>query len=245
MEKEVKKIAAISGGTGYLGSAITRKLTDNGFIVVAITKTAKTAADLIKNESVHYIAADITNAKSVEKIAEEVKNRFGQVSAIIHAASAPLIRKPLLAQSHNDFESQLSVNATGAFNLFKFFCPLALPKSAIIGITSQAIGDNAAHSPSGSYIPAKYALRGLLRVLSNELRERSIRVYGVAPAFMPGGLNRDIPKAAVEFIKKKSLPEEVTSTEEVAEVIFDLINDKSANMSGKSIAVPGRALIDL
>lgn len=240
-----KKIAVISGGAGYLGSAIAQKLADNGLIVVAITKTAKAAADLIKNESVHYIASDITDTESLEKVAEEVKNRFGQVSAVIHAASAPLVRKPILAQSREDFESQLSVNVSGAFNLFKFFCPIALPGSAIIGITSQAIGGNAAHSPSGSYIPAKYALRGLLRILLKELREQSIRVYAVAPAFMPGGLNRDIPKAAVEFIRKKNPPEEITGPEEVAELIYELINDEAANMSGKSIAVPGHALADL
>lgn len=227
-----------------MGSIIARKLADNGFIVVAITKTAKAAADIIKNEFVHYIIADITNTEAIEKTAEEVKNRFGQVSAIIHAASAPLVRKPVLAQSRENFESQLSVNVSGAFNLFKFFCPLALPGSALIGITSQAISSGAAHSPSGSYIPAKYALRGLLQVLSKELNKEH-RVYAVAPAFMPGGLNRDIPKAAVEFIKKKSSPEEITGPEEVAEVIFNLINDEAANMSGKSIAVPGRALTDL
>lgn len=243
MEKEIKKIAVISGGAGYLGSIIARKLADNGFIVVAITKTAKAAADIIKNEFVHYIIADITNTEAIEKTAEEVKNRFGQVSAIIHAASAPLVRKPVLAQSRENFESQLSVNVSGAFNLFKFFCPLALPGSALIGITSRAIDSSAVHSPSGSYIPAKYALRGLLRVLSKELKEH--RVYAVAPAFMPGGLNRDIPEAAVEFIRKKSSPKEITDPEEVAKVIFDLINDKSANMIGKSIAVPGRALTDL
>ncbi|MDO8743458.1 MAG: SDR family oxidoreductase [Candidatus Azambacteria bacterium] len=240
-----KKIAVISGGAGYLGSAIARKLAGNGFTVVAITKTNKTATDIIKNEFINYVTADITDTESIKKIAEEVKNRFGKVSAVIHAASAPLVREPLLSQSLKDFQSQLSVNIVGAFNLFKSFYPIILPGGTIIGITSKAADTGAAHSPSGSYIPAKYALRGLLRVLSSELKEQSILVCGVAPAFMPGGLNRDIPKAVVEFIKKKSSPEEITSPEEVAEVIFDIINDKVADMNGKSIAIPGRALTDL
>lgn len=239
------KVVVISGGTGYLGSFIARKLADCGFVVMVITRDNKKNAEFINNNSVHYIAADITNTESVEKIAEEVKNRFGKVSAIIHAASAPLVRKPILAESREDFESQLSVNATGAFNLFKFFCPIVLSGGAVIGITSRAIDSRVMHSPSGSYIPAKYALRGLLRVLSSELREQSIRVYGVAPAFMPGGLNRDIPKTAVEFIKTKSLPEEIASPEEVADTILDLINDKNKTMSGKSITVPGHVMTDL
>ncbi len=225
-KKETEKIAVISGGAGYLGSAIARKLSDRGFVVV-------------------IISIDITNTAEVEKIAKEIKNQFGKISTIIHAASAPLVRKPILAESREEFESQLSVNVIGAFNLFKFFCPMVVSGGAVIGITSQAINGGATHSPRGSYIPAKCALRGLLRVLSQELREQSIRVYGVAPAFMPGGLNRDIPKAAIEFIKKKSSPEEITSPKEVVDTILDIINDKSGSMNGKSIAVPGRSITNL
>src|SRR3989344_6410620 len=135
---QYKKIAVISGGAGYLGSAIVSKLAGDGFTVVAITRTNKAATDVTKNEFIHYIVADITNTESVEKIAEEVKNRFGKVSAVIHAASAPLIRKPLLLESPKEFESQLSVNVTGAFNLFKSFCPIIMPGGVIIGITSKS-----------------------------------------------------------------------------------------------------------
>jgi len=225
IKKETKKIVVISGGTGYLGSAIVRKLSRCGFVVVIITRDDKEKSGFVNNDFIHYVAADITNTKLVEKIAKEVKNRFGKISAIIHAASAPLVRKPLLAESNKDFESQLLVNVTGAFNLFKFFCPIVSSGGAVIGITSQAINSGVPHSPSGSYIPAKYALRGLLRVLSNELKEQSIRVYDVAPAFMPGGLNRDIPEKALEFIKKKSSPKEITSPEKIAGKILSLIND--------------------
>lgn len=245
IKKETKKIAVISGGAGYLGSVIARKLAGNGFIVIAITKTNKTGVDVIKNKFIHYIVADITDTKSVKKIVKEVQNRFGKISAIIHAASAPLVRKPILAESREDFESQLLVNVTGAFNLFKFFCPIVLSGGAIIGIISKAADTGAAHSPSGSYVPAKYALRGLLRVLSSELKEQSIMICGVAPAFMPGGLNRDIPKKIIEFIKKKSLPEAITRPEEVAETILNLINDENKIMNGKSITVPGRIITDL
>lgn len=244
-KKEAKKIVVISGGAGYLGSAIARKLSDSGFIVVIIAKNNKKNTEFINNRSVHYIAANITNMVSIEKIAKKIKNQFGKILAIIHAASAPLIRKAVLEETLKDFESQLSVNVTGAFNLFKSFCPIILPDGAIIGITSQAINSGVAHSPSGSYVPAKCALRGLLRILSNELKKQSIRVYDVAPAFMPGGLNRDIPKTAIEFIKKKSLPKEIADPEEVAETILDLVNNKNKIPNGKSITVPGRAITNL
>ncbi len=206
--KSSKKIAVISGGTGYLGSAIAHQLVENGFEVVLISKTK---------------GVDITNPKAVEKLAEKVKNKFGTITALIHASSAPLIRQPVLTGSLKDFESQFSVNVLGAFNLFKSFCPLIIPGGAIVGITSQAIEKND-YFPSGSYLPSKFALKGLLKVLSHELKDRSIRVYEIAPAFMPGGLNQDLPEVVKKFIQAKSRPEEITTPEEVAKLITKLIN---------------------
>lgn len=240
---KIREVAIISGGAGYLGSAISQKLSDSGFVVIAISKDETTTGK--ENEYIRRITADITDENSMEKIAKEIEKQFGKISTIIHSASAPLIRKPVLSESVENFELQFKVNVTGAFNLFKFFIPLLSSNGSVIGITTKSIVNDAPHSPSGSYIPAKLALNGLLRVISCELKEKSIRVYGVAPAFMPGGLNNDIPQTVAEFIKKKSLPEEITNPENVADIILELINDKTKKMDGKSIIVPNRKLINL
>lgn len=240
------KVAVISGGTGYLGSSITQALINSNFIVVVINRNKKeNTTDFINNQSVQWFGADITNYQAVEQIAKKVKDQFGVVSTIIHAASAPLIRRPMLEQSLDDFEWQFKINVIGAFNLFKYFCPIIIPGGTVIGITSKSIDAGITSLPSGSYIPAKYALRGLLRVLSNELKDQAVGVYGVAPAFMPGGLNRDLPDPIKELLKKKSKPQDITTPEEVAETVLRLINDKPQDLNGKSITIPGLTITNL
>jgi NAD(P)-dependent dehydrogenase (short-subunit alcohol dehydrogenase family) len=216
----------ISGGKGYLGKVVEHVLSENNFNVI--------------DDRV-----DLTSEKAVKEYSREIKNKFGSIYAVIHTASAPLERKKVLEQSNQDFKLQFEVGVFGAFNLFKYFCPLITNGGAVIGILSKSIVDNARYSSSGSYIPTKYALRGLLRVLSDELYEQGIRVYGVSPAFMPGGLNRDIPQTVSQFITKKSLPENVTTPKAVAEVILNLVKDEKRNMNGKSIVVPRGDIIDL
>jgi len=238
-----KKIVVVAGGSGYLGSHVVRALIEANFFVVVIA--IKNKNNSVNNDSVYFIEVDITNPEDVIKGAQAVMDKFGKIFAVIHLASASLIRQSVLSGSSDDFQSQFRVNVIGAFNLFKYFCPNIVKGGMIIGITSQAIESGALITPSGSYVPAKYALRGLLRVLATELHGQLINVCAVAPAFMPGGLNSDIPEPAMEFIKKKSQPENITSPQEVAQVIVDLVDDKIKNINGKNIAIPGGLITNL
>ncbi len=218
----------ITGGKGYLGKVVARVLRESGY-------------------SVLDDPVDVTNEKEMEKYAKEIQNKYGEILGIIHAASAPLNRKKVLDESLADFKKQFEVTAFGAFNLFRYFCPLISSGGAVIGVLSKGMerqGSSHGHPKSGSYIPAKYALRGLLRGLTEEL-QGSARVYGIAPAFMNGGLNRDLPQAVSEFIIQKSPPQNTTTPEEVALAIIKLLADENGNMNGKFVTVPENIVTDL
>lgn len=221
-----KKSIIVSGGKGYLGKTISQTLEKAGFNII--------------NERI-----DLTDEIAVSRYAQKVRSEFSDIWGIIHTASAPLVRKKVLDGSIADFGAQFSVNVLGGFNLFKYFMPMVLPGGFIVGITSQSIESKTTHQNSGSYIPAKLALRGLLKVLSKELDAQRIRVYAIAPAFMPGGLNKDLPETVVDFISKKSSKEDMCSPQEVSDLIVKLAENDDGYPSGKSISVPGLKITDL
>ncbi len=228
-----RKTIIISGGGGYLGNALVRTFTKNGFNIIVLEREIK---GLSGTENLHFKLADVSNFYDVKKAADEVKKEFGGIFAIIHAASAPLVRQPALSVSEKDFEKQFAVNVLGGFYLFKYFSEMLSPDGAIIGITTSAIFHGTAHAKSGSYVAAKSGLWGLLRSISFET---SFRVYSVAPAFMPDGLNKDLPLAIREFIVKKIGTKNVTDAGEVSLTALSLVNDKERRWSGKTIALPG------
>lgn len=236
-----KKIVVIAGGSGYLGSFIVDKLLAEGMTVVIIGLNKP--VNFKDRESLNFIEADLTNWEIVQQVASQVQNNFGEVVSLIYAASAPLVRQKLLDLSQTDFLSQYTVNVSGAFNFYKAFAGILASKGALIGLTTKAINSRGSLMVAGSYLSAKLALRGLLKILASELKDT--RVYEVAPAFMPGGLNKDLPNVVIEFIKNKSHINEIAKPEEVANLIYDLINDQAASFSGKVIIVPGRTVIDL
>lgn len=238
-----KKIVAIAGGAGYLGQAITKKLIAEDFIVVIVDRHQP--KDFTAHEQLFFLTADVADEQSAQDLAANIQSDFGRLDFFIYAVSAPLARQKVLSQTAEAFTGQFAANVFGAFNLAKYLTPLMGAGGAIIGLTSQAVESGSVIAPSGSYVPAKYALRGLLRVLAGELSNQVIRVCAVSPAFMPGGLNSDLPEPVREFIQKKSQPEKSTSPAEVAQVIVDVLQDKIKNINGKSIAVPSCLITDL
>jgi len=245
LSKQNKQVVVVAGGFGYLGSFIVDQLIANDFKVVVICRQDNQTSALTDKDGVYFFAADITDYEAILKVATEVKNIFGSVFAVIQATGATCSGLSIFSGSALDFSKQFAVNVSGSFNLFKAFKPIISDNGAIIGITSKAIEAGANYMVAGAYLLAKQALRNLLKALARELQTQSIRVYAVAPAFMPGGLNSNLPPKVMEFIQVKSKPEDITKPEAVAQVVIKLINDKAKTFSGQSITVPEDKATDL
>ncbi len=244
MSSEDAKVVVITGGTGYVGSVIARTLYEAGYVPVVLTRSLVTQMHPGVRQSIRYVTADITDMQSLRDAAQQVELEYGKVYALIHAAAAPLVRKPFLALTTDEAAAQFAPQTTGAFQFFKLFVPLLRDSGQVIGLTTVALEPGATYAPSGTYVAAKAALRGMLRTLTHELAERSITVTALAPAFMPGGLNGDMPEAVIEFLTKKSAPEDVTTPQEVAKTVLAVLAG-GLEANGKSVRVPGRTLSDL
>ncbi len=230
--------AIISGGAGYIGCAIAKTLSQNGWRVAVLSRPGAERADA------ETYACDITDEENVREVVEEIVSRYGPIRACIHAAASPLERKPMLSLSREDFVKPVSVALRGAFLLAKAAVPHMSPGSVFIGITTEGIERGATQAKMGSYIPAKYALRGFLRALAEEVRSKHIRVNAVAPGFLPSGLNRDLPKAMADFLAEKSNARSQTP-DDVAKLITKLCVDENAFPSGTSILVSNETVSSL
>jgi len=227
-----RPIAVISGGTGYIGSAIVEALTTAGWEAVALSRSASEGS---------YVC-DVTDEKAVRAAIATIAAR-GTIRACIHAAAAPLERLPVHTISAGSFDSAMDTSVRAAFLLAKEAIPLMPKDSAFIGITTQAIEPGAVQ-PSGAYLPAKYALRGFLRALSAETKNTGVRVYAVAPGFLPGGLNRDLPQQMQDFFASKS-GTNAESAQELGALVQKLCIGGAAFPAGSSVAYPSLAVSPL
>ncbi len=224
-----KSLAVVSGGTGYLGTAIATELKNAGWRVVSLSKSASKSNDEV-------YTCDIANEKDVREAIASITKIHGPLSACIHAASPPLERIPILSVPTASFDAALNTNARAAFLLAREMAEHMAENAVFIGITTHAI-EPGTLQPHGAYIPAKYALRGFLRALSAETKKSGIRVYAVAPGFLPGGLNKGIPKTIQDFFARKSGTDS-ESPKEIATLIRRLCVGDTKFPPGSSIAFP-------
>lgn len=232
-----KPVAVITGGTGYVGSAIASALIERDWLPVLLSLESRTL------EGAETIVCDITDEKDVEKMTDVVVKKYGTVAACIHTAATPIARVSLLEDTIESFEKTVAVSVRGAFLLARAMTPYMESCAAFIGITTQAIEPTATVAPKiGAYIPSKMALRGFLRVLAHEAE--GLRIYAVAPGFLPGGLNRDLPTPVRTLLARQ--PDGTTSSaNDVAEIVADICANASLFPSGTSILSPSRAVTPL
>ena len=214
-----------------MGGAIARQLSAGGF-KIALLYFGSAESDVEKNidslngQGHKAYRCDITDEEEVNNITEKIAKDFGGIDICVHAAASKLNRVFLNDLSSGEFRRQFEVGVFGGFN-FISACARLMEKNKgiIVGITSAAIEQNSSPGKMGAYLPAKHALHGLLCVMRDELNRRGIKVYEIAPGFLPGGLNKDLPAEISEFLSKKNNPKYPSSAEKVAEAVALLCSE--------------------
>lgn len=241
-------MAVISGGAGYIGGAIAKKLAKEGFKIAVLYH--HTAGDLFlsskTNSGQRAYQCDLRQEKAVaETINKIVEDHGGAIDVCVHAAETKIRRALLKDLSSAEYKEQFAVGVFGGFNLFSAVARHMKPGSVIIGITSVYTASPAYAPKIGAYIPAKCALHGLLRVLSKELAAENIRVCAVAPSFLPAGMNSDLPPAVAKFIYEKNSGQKPATVEDVAEAVSYLCSPAAAHLTGISLFVSSQEQIPL
>ena len=237
MHVEHERIIVISGGSGFVGSAISLELITKGWKVVSLALSKK------EIPGIDVYECDICDASSVRQAIAEITAK-GKLYACIHAAASPAVRKPLLSLSTGEFRADIDIALIGAFNLAKETLQHMQTNGAFIGITTASLEDKVPTKSVGSYIPAKAGLRGFLRTLAQEIQSDNLRVNAIAPGFIPNGLNRDLPEAIRSFIAKKVDPENST-LRQIVETVSAICDNDPAFPTGTSILLPGKIVTSL
>lgn len=242
-ENEKKRIAVVSGAMGYVGRAVSIRLAEDGLIVVLLynhsTKdTVNELLDSLSGNGHRSYRCNLQNELEVSKTINQIEKEVGKVYSYINTAGTKPQRKAFLNSDLQEIKDQFEVNTFGSFS-FLITCGKKLKeykKGVIIGVTTLGVIYPEAGRFLGGYLPAKFALQGALSMLKEELGPCGVRVYSVAPGFMPGGMNQDIPESFRNIIREKNLSKKLTSAVDVAEKISYLCSDFSENE--KSLTYP-------
>ena len=243
MDKHLKRVAIISGGTGYVGAAIARRLAKDGFMIAVLYRTqedgAKQLIAELPGKGHRAYRCDLQKQGAAETTVAEVERDMGAPYACVHAAGAMPKAKPLSRSSVEDLREQLEENVLSGFS-FISACAHRLKeggKGVIIGVTTANVVTDTNTKARGAYSVVKFAIQGILNALREELGPSGVRVYSLAPGVLEGGMNSATPRAFLDIVRSQSPTGRIASVEEVADAASFLISDEKCSFGGMTYLV--------
>ncbi|EKX88508.1 SDR family NAD(P)-dependent oxidoreductase [Corynebacterium durum] len=221
----MKKILIVSGAAGDLGRDVMKKASDSGYQPVGLDRIPSTnvrQVDLEDEQQVRETFAQISSAVAGKPIG--LVNCVGKYSGL--KASETTI---------SEFVEIQMANVTTAWLCSKEFANICEDNSIIINLASIS---GRFGSKDVAYGTAKAAIIGLTKSLALAYGPR-IRVNAVAPGVIESHMLQNIPKKRAEDYKTASILGRHGTTEEVAELIVNLVGPTSSWMTGAIIDVNG------
>lgn len=235
------RVAMVTGGTGDIGQAVLRRLTQAGLQVAFTFHSNQDAAQALCREIGEQVKAfqvqrnDLAEAR---EIIATLRQDWGPVDYLVTCAG--LIRDRMFVRlEEEDWRDVLDANLHGAFVFSRaiVFEQLKQQKGAMVHVSSVAALTGAAGQTN--YAAAKAGILGFTKSLARETGPFGIRVNAVAPGYIQSRMTDQLP----EKIKKRAhhlIPLARFGTpEEVAAAIVFLLSEEARYITGQVLVVDG------
>lgn len=208
------KVVVVTGGSGNLGSAVSKAFAARGARVVPL--------DLETNL--------LDQKKLNERIEKEIR-KHGRIDVLCNIAGGFRMGKPVHETSDEDWNFLFDVNVRSVLHTARAVVPhmLAAGGGKIVNVGAFAAQKGAAQM--GAYTASKSAVIRLTEAMAAELREKNINVNCVLPTILDTPQNRaDMPKAD---------PRRWVALPDLAAAIVFLASDEARAIHGAALPVTG------
>ena len=222
------QVAVVTGGARGIGLAITRALIKHGARVHVFDVAPGNEGDLYQFHKV-----DIADSASVASAVAQLPDT---VSLLVNNAGITRDRS-LVNMSDDEWQSVLSVNLTGAFNMVRALAPgmREAGYGRIVNITS--INGIRGKFGQANYSASKAGLIGLTKTLARELGPKGITVNAVAPGMVMTEMALALPEEFLAKAKAESVLPELAKPEDIANAVLFLLSDAARMITGEVLRV--------
>lgn len=244
------KVAVVTGGAGWLGSAITEVLHELGATVFVASRDGKRAEPLLERlgERIHHVALDAADESSINAGFDQIAEAAGRLDILVNNSYAGSVSS-LADTGLEQWESNLKNGATGAFLCIKRAAGLMKMGGnggSIINIASMygmvspnpSIYEGTPFQSSPAYGAAKAAVLQLTRYAATELARDNIRVNAISPGPFPGEQAQE-NEQFMRALASKNPMGRIGAPWEIKGAVAFLATGASSYVTGQNIVVDG------
>ncbi|OGO00732.1 MAG: hypothetical protein A2Y58_01845 [Chloroflexi bacterium RBG_13_51_52] len=204
------------------------------------------------------LVADIASGKEVDDAVAKTLEKFGKIDFLVHCCGIRgSMTTPITDLSEEDWRAIIDINLTGSFFISRAVARTMIPdgegkKIVLIGSKAATQG----YAGSSGYCASKHGMLGLGRTLAAELAQYKINVNIINPGGFDTNLRDQeiikrakargiaLEKAVEEELKKPGIRVplgRLGKPEEIADLVYFLVSEHSAYITGKAIDIDGGA----
>ncbi len=242
----MRRVALVTGGVGGIGTAVCKRLAQDGHFVVANYAIPGTeekwlkdmAAAKLNGSSSALAFGDVTDFEAMGEMVRKIATEHGPVDILINCAGITrdsTFRKMTPAQ----WRAVLATNLDSVFNVTRHVIEGMVERGwgRVINISSV----NAVRGQFGqtNYAAAKAGILGFTKSLAQEVVKKGVTVNAISPGYV----QTEMVMAIREDVRQKIVSEipagRLAMPEEVADAVAFLASDKAAYITGTNLNVNG------
>jgi acetoacetyl-CoA reductase len=241
-----KRIALVTGGVGGIGTAICKRLAEDGAFVVAnyaipgteVRWRESMAAAKLNGAHSALAFGDVTDFEAMGAMVKEIESAHGAIDILVNCAG--ITRDTTFRKmTPEQWRAVISTNLDSVFNVTRHVIDGMIERGwgRVINISSV----NAVRGQFGqtNYSAAKAGILGFTKALAQEVVRKGVTVNAISPGYV----QTDMVMAIREDVRQKIVSEipagRLAMPHEVADAVAFLASEKASYITGTNLAVNG------
>jgi len=248
-------VAIVTGGAGYLGSAISYTLAELGANVVIASRNRDSCLerceeierDLEVDGKTLAIDLDVMDSESIQRCIDKVRDHFGSIDILVNNAWHGN-KNTWESITYEDWKHDIDMSLNSVFRMTKAaFEDLKRRPGVVLNVGSMYghvapdyrvyEGSDTANPPS--YGAAKAGVIQFTRYLASFLSPYGIRVNCISPGPFPFPETQEHKPEFTDRLSQKTPLGRVGDPHEIKGAVALLCSDASSYMTGQNICVDG------
>jgi len=246
------RVVFISGGAGYLGTAMCETLAELGATIVIGSRDAQKCQDLAERLTSEFgvraygLKLNILEIDSIQSALTYTREHFGRINILINNAWSGK-KNTFESITFDDWSYDINICLNSVFATTKLAFPFLKESKGVILNTTSMYGhvapdyrlyDGERFANPPSYGAAKAGVIQLTKYLASFLSPHEIRVNCLSPGPFPFPETQK-QKEFVDRLKAKTMLGRIGEPEDLKGAVALLCSDASKYMTGQNICVDG------
>lgn len=240
-DDKMKKVALVTGGAKGIGSAIVKRLVNDG-CKVAFTynnseeKALSLCADMGADCKAYKL--DITDSNSVNLVVNDIEKNFGEIAILVN--NAGVAEQALFTDITDEmWHRMIETNLSGAF-----YCSRAVLKHMINRKSGKIINISSIWGETGGscevhYSASKAGLIGMTKALAKEVGLSGITVNSISPGVILTDMTSHFDEETMNALKEETPLNKIGTPGDVAGAVSFLASKDADFITGQNLSVNG------